>query len=218
MEITFNQIQKNIFDYFAKDKNLPKRFYFTGGTALSAIYLHHRESEDLDFFSEEDFDNDYIIEFIEKVTPLINAKSRITLRERVRIFELVDNKNQLIIKVDFGYYPHSRLKKGKKVQGVDVDSMVDIAANKITAILQRIAIKDFVDLYFLLKKYTIWDLLHWSQQKFRIEVDLVWLGSALLKAEKFENLPKMLIPLDLLELKSFYQDLAKKLGKSVVKP
>lgn len=215
-EVTFNPIQKTIFNSFAKDKSLPKRFYFTGGTALSAIYLHHRESEDLDFFSESDFDNEYIIEFIERVAPLINTQSRITLKERVRIFELVNNNKELVIKVDFGYYPHPRLKKGKKEQGVEVDSLVDIAANKITTILQRTEVKDFVDLFFLLKKYTIWDLLHWSQQKFRLEIDLIWLSSGFLKAEKFDYLPKMLVSLDLSELKEFYKDLAKTLGKSVV--
>lgn len=86
-----------------------------------------------------------------------------------------------------------------------------------TTILQRTEVKDFVDLYFLLKKYTIWDLLHFSQKKFNIEIDLIWLAAGLLKAQSFENMPKMLVPLDLSELKTFYKDLAKKLGKSVVK-
>lgn len=216
-ETTFSPAQKTIFDSFAKDKNLPKRFYFTGGTALSAVYLHHRESEDLDFFSESDFDNDYIIEFIERIALLINTKPRMTLKERVRIFELVDSNKNLIIKVDFGYYPHSRLEKGKKVQGVDVDSLVDIAANKMTTILQRTDIKDFVDLYFLLKKYTVWDLLHWSQRKFNIEIDLVWLASGFLKVEKFDYLPKMLVSLELSDLQAFYKDLTKKLGKSFLR-
>lgn len=216
-EVTFNPVQKIIFNFFAKDKSLTQRFYFTGGTALSAIYLHHRESEDLDFFSEKDFDNEHIIKFIEKVAQVINTKARITLKERVRIFELVNSNKELVIKVDFGYYPHSRLKKGEQVQGVEVDSLIDISANKMTTILQRTAIKDFVDLYFLLKKYTIWDMLHWAQEKFKIEIDLVWLGSAFLKAEKFDYLPKMLVPLDLPELKNFYKDLAKKIGSSVVK-
>lgn len=216
-EITFNPVQKTIFDAFAKDKNLSQKFYFTGGTALSAVYLHHRESEDLDFFSESDFDNDYITEFIEKIAPVINAKPRITLKERVQIFELVDSDNNLIIKVDFGYYPHFRLEKGEKLQGVDVDSLKDISANKITTILQRTEIKDFVDLYFLLKKYTIWDLLHWARQKFNMEIDLVWLASGFLKAEKFDYLPRMLVPLELSDLQAFYKDLAKKIGKSFLR-
>lgn len=215
-KITFTPVQKTIFNAFAKDKNLSEKFYFTGGTALSAVYFHHRESEDLDFFSESDFDNDYIIKFVDNLASLVNAKPRITLKERVRVFELVDKDKSLIIKIDFGY-PHSRLKKGKKLQGVDVDSLIDISANKITTTLQRTDIKDFVDLYFLLKKYTIWDLLHWSQQKFNMEIDLVWLASGFLKAEQFDYLPKMLVPLKLADLQIFYKNLARKIGKSFLR-
>jgi len=215
-EITFDPIQRIIFKEFAKTKFLSKRFYFTGGTALSAIYLHHRESEDLDFFSENDFDNDLIIEFIKHVSVILKLDYKVTLRERVRIFEFL-KRGKFIIKVDFGFYPHKRINKGKKLEGVDVDSLADIGANKITTILQRNAVKDFVDLYFLLQKYTIWDLLHFAQRKFGMEIDLVWLASGFLKAKQFENLPKMLVPLDLSKLKEFYKDLAKKLGSSVVK-
>lgn len=214
---TFSSTQKVVFDSFAKDKNLSKKFYFTGGTALSAVYLHHRESEDLDFFSETDFDNEEIISFVERVASLINTQPRITLKERVRIFELVDDHKNLVIKIDFGYYPHLRLEKGKKVQGVEVDSLVDISANKLATLLQRTDIKDFVDLFFLLKKYTIWDLLHWSQQKFKLEIDLVWLGAGFVKVEQFDYLPKMLVPLDLAQLNIFYKDLAVKIADKAVK-
>ena len=103
------------------------------------------------------------------------------------------------------------------VENIEIDSLEDIGANKLHTILQRTQVKDFVDLYFLLRKYTIWDLLHFSQKKFNLEIDLIWLSAGLLKAGSFENLPKMLVPMDLQELKDFYKDLAIKLGKSVVK-
>lgn len=215
-KLTFTSLQQQIFDEFSKNSKLLKQFYFTGGTALSAVYLHHRESEDLDFFSEKDFDNDLIIEFIKHVSAVLKLDYKVTLRERVRIFEFL-KRDKFIIKVDFGYYSHPRLKKGKKVQGVEIDSLEDIAANKMTTILQRTESKDFVDLYFLLKQYTIWDLLHFVKIKFRMEIDPVWLASGFLKAKKFESLPKMLISLDLAVLKNFYTDLAEKLGKKVVK-
>lgn len=216
MGITFTPLQQQIFDEFAKDKDLPKRFYFTGGTALSAIYLHHRESEDLDFFSEKDFDNDPVIEFMGKIADLLKLKSKVTLRERVRIFELF-KQDKFAIKVDFGFYPHKRLNKGEKVKGVDVDSLADIATNKLTTILQRTEVKDFVDLYFLLQRYTIWDLLHSVEIKFRMEIDHVWLAAGFLKAEEFTGLPKMIKPLTLDELKAFYIERAKKLGMTTVK-
>lgn len=215
-EITFDPVQEVIFNEFARNKNLSAKFYFTGGTALSAVYLHHRVSEDLDFFSEKEFDNQQIIEFIRHVSSVLKMEYRMIPKEVVKIFELY-KKDKFIIKVDFGFYPYQRLKIGKKVKGVSVDSLADIAANKMLTILQRREVKDFVDLFFLLKKYTTWDLLHFVKVKFNMEIDTVWLASGCLKAGSFENLPKMLVPMDLRELKAFYQDLAVKLGKSVVK-
>lgn len=212
----FTPIQKTVFDSFIKD-DLHKDFYFTGGTALKVFYFNHRESEDLDFFSEDDFDTDQAVKFMQKTASQLKAKLRSTVIEKVRIFELVDDKNNLIIKVDFAQYPYQRLKKSRVIEDIEIDSLEDIGANKLHTILQRTQVKDFVDLYFLLKKYTLWDLLHFSQKKFNLEIDLIWLSAGLLKANSFENLPKMLVPLDLLELQEFYKNLAKKLGGSVVK-
>ena len=44
--------QKSFLHEFTKSE-LRNVFRLTGGTALSAFYLEHRLSEDLDFFSEE---------------------------------------------------------------------------------------------------------------------------------------------------------------------
>lgn len=212
----FTPVQKKVFIAFTKS-DFSKQFYFTGGTALKVFYFNHRESEDLDFFSEDDFDTDLATEFMQSVAKELGAKLRFTSIEKVRIFELVDDKGNLILKVDFAQYPHPRLKKGEVVEGVVIDSLEDIGANKLHTILQRTQIKDFVDLHLLLKEYTIWDLLHFSQKKFGIEIDLIWLAAGLLKAQSFEYLPKMLTSLTLEELKDFYKDLAKRLGKSFAK-
>jgi len=46
-----DRIQQKILSLFS---TIPEHdsFYLTGGTALSAFYLHHRKSRDLDFFSD----------------------------------------------------------------------------------------------------------------------------------------------------------------------
>ena len=214
-ELTFTPLQKFIFDKFAKTP-LTRQFYFTGGTALSAVYLHHRESEDLDFFSEEGLEMEGIEQFIGDTAKSKNLEIRFTQRERTKIFELLRDK-KVEIKVDFAHYPYKRLKTGTKIGPVAVDSLRDIATNKLHTITARTEVKDFVDLYFLLKEFTLWDLIYGVEEKFNIELDLLWLGTDFLKVSQFDYLPKMLVPLKLSDLQEFYKDLAKKLGKKVIR-
>lgn len=216
-DLSFTPIQRVIFDEFSKNSKLRKQFYFTGGTALSAIYLHHRESEDLDFFSESDFNNEIIEDFVNNISKIIKLPIRSTQIEKTRMYEFVKG-SKVIIKIDFGYYPYQRLKKGVKIENVTIDNMFDIATNKLHTIAVRNHVKDFVDFYFLLKKFSFWDLYYGVREKFRMELDLVWLASDFLKVNKFEYLPKMLLPLTLEELKEFYRDQAKKIASRVIEP
>lgn len=48
--------QQALLNLISKQKDLISSFYLSGGTALSEYYLHHRLSEDLDFFSLEEVD------------------------------------------------------------------------------------------------------------------------------------------------------------------
>lgn len=215
-KLTFTPIQKKIFDKFSQDKNL-KQFYFTGGTALSAIYLHHRESEDLDFFTEDDFDNTITDQFINSIEKQLNLKSKFTQVYKTRMYYLYKN-NRLIIKIDFNHYPYKRLKKDVKIQGKEIDSLFDIATNKLQTIMSRTQVKDFIDLYFLLKKFTLWDLVYALEDKFKMEFDFVLIASSFLKVKQFDILPKMLVPLTIKELQDFYQEQAKKIGSRVIEP
>jgi len=45
--------QQQFLEFASKQDYISKNFYLTGGTALAAFYLHHRMSEDLDFFVKE---------------------------------------------------------------------------------------------------------------------------------------------------------------------
>lgn len=216
-KMTLTPKQQLIFDEIKKSDFIKQNFYFTGGTALSAVYLNHRLSEDLDFFSEKKFDTLEILNLITEWGEKHQFKIESEERTVVRIF-LLEFSDKEKLKVDFGYYPYQRLKLGKMIDAVEIDSLFDIAVNKLQTIHQRDDVKDFVDLYFLLKSFTIWDLMEGVRVKFRIELDPYTISADCFKAEKFDYLPKMLVPLDLLKLKSFYKDLAKKLGSSVVKP
>src|SRR3989338_7253647 len=182
--------QQIILDEVSQNDFLRSRYYFTGGTALSAVYLQHRYSEDIDLFSQEKLDNQ-------------------------DIFNLTF-KNGVDLKVDFACYPYKRLGKGITLDGVETDSLLDIAVNKLLTVSQRTEVKDFVDLYFLLQEFTIWDLMEGVRAKFKIKTDPFLVAIDFLKVEDFEYLPKMIKDLDLETLKSFFRQKAKELSKRSV--
>ena len=101
-------------------------------------------------------------------------------------------------------------------EGVWVDSLFDIAINKLITIIQRTDIKDFVDFYFLEPKFGVWDLIEGVGVKFHQKIEPYLLASDFLKVEDFEFLPKVVRPLSLEELKVFFRKLAKKVGMRAV--
>ena len=123
-------------------------------------------------------------------------------------------QGNLTLKLDFAYYPYPRLEKGSTYNNLQVDSLTDIAANKLLSILQRTEVKDYVDLFFLLKKFTLWDLTAKVEKKFNQEIDLLVLASHFTLAEDFTYLPKMIVPTELQEIKEFFLKEAEKMGRN----
>ncbi|TSC85233.1 MAG: hypothetical protein G01um101416_1030 [Microgenomates group bacterium Gr01-1014_16] len=211
-----SQNQKVILDELVGDKSLAGKFYFTGGTALAEAYFGHRVSEDLDFFSEEEFDTQLTLAVLEKLAKKYNLSIEAKPGEMVQMYFLKFASGEKI-KIDFGYYPYRRLVKSTEKRGeMWVDSLQDIIVNKLLATTQRTEVKDFVDLYFGLEKYTFWDLRDGVEAKFRMEVDPYTWAVDLTAVEGFETLPKMVKPLGLEKLKEFYRNLAKRLGMTGV--
>lgn len=212
------QEQEIILALAENNEFLRLQFYFTGGTALSVFYLKHRYSEDLDFFSEKRFDQRIIFTLVQdwgKKYKFSIKSSRFT--EVVYVFNLLF-ENKISLKVDFAYYPYRQLKKNNPPtqNNFRIDSLLDIATNKLLTISQRYDVKDFVDLYFLLQKFSVWDLMEAVRIKFKMELEPLLLGADFLKVEEFDYLPRMIKPLKLEELKIFYRELAKELGKKSV--
>ncbi len=204
----FTPEQNIILNQVAKDSYLRSNFYFTGGTALSYLYLHHRNSEDLDFFTTIKLDPAEILAKITNWAQQYDFKFESQMKEVVYIFFLTFN-NGIKLKVDFGYYPVQRVEKGMQYKQLEVDSLFDIAINKLVTIQQRTTVKDFVDLYFLLEQFTIWDLMYGAEAKFHMKIDLFMLaGDLLYKPEEFSSLPKMIKPLTLEELRAFFRETA----------
>lgn len=151
----FDPLQKKFIDAY-KRTPLAKKFYLTGGTLLAVCYLHHRHSLDLDFFANEPV-------VLGKIQPMINAiakSARIEIGDYRRVadryeWEIRDNREHT--KVEFVFYDFKPLKPRLHWQGILIDTLPDLVANKIFALLERHEPKDIFDIYYLLQK-TKWPL------------------------------------------------------------
>lgn len=207
--------QKKAIDLVAKEPKL-STFYLSGGTALAAFNLHHRFSDDLDFFSFEPIDGQFLHKFVKNVEKKLGAKS--TRYERIfdrNLFFLKLDKSEEL-KVEFTQYPFKQLSKVKLRCGLRVDSLRDIAANKLMALLDRFDPKDFVDLFFLLQRFSLEKIKKDAEKKFGSKIDNIFLGSEIAKAQRIKALPMMLRPLTINELQVFFVELARQVGQNML--
>lgn len=211
------QAQESILDELRKSEYIKQRFYFSGGTALASYYLHHRYSEDLDFFSPHRFDNQAIIELVEEWSKRHKFSIKARFVEVVYRFELTFPFGE-VLKLDLSYYPYQQIEPPKDRDGIALDSLTDIAVNKLLTVSQRTDVKDFVDLYFLLQQFSTWDLLEGVRQKFKMDQEPLLLAADFLKVEDFTLLPKMIKPLTIGKLKTFFREKAKEIGGKAVEP
>lgn len=192
------------------------RFYLTGGTALAAYYLKHRVSDDLDFFTYEEPERMYLHGFAESLKDKLGA-------DKLR-FERLYDRNQFFflfgaeeLKVEFTKYPFATLEEPRVIEEVRVDSLRDIAANKLMALVDRFEPKDFIDLYFLLQEFPLSAVRSDVENKFGHTLGPVFLGGEFAKAKHIAALPKMLKPLTVEELKAFFAQRARELAPEIFK-
>lgn len=213
----FTLIQKRFLDEVRREQYLIGKFYLTGGAALAACYLNHRESEDIDLFTNVPFDESTVIAAMSRITARLRIKSTLAkIHERLR-YDLAFSKNELL-KIDFVFYDFKHIEPVNTLDGLSVDSIGDIAVNKLLALSQRTASKDFVDLYFLLKHYTVWDLRQSVEHKFKLDIDPLYLSALFAKAEDLTDMPIMKKKLSLETLKKFFLNEAKSLAAPMLKP
>lgn len=200
-----------------ENKFLAQNFYLSGGTPLAAIYLKHRYSEDLDFFCEKEFDILNINIFLKKVKKELGIK-KIDFEQSFNrnLFFLHFTKE--VLKIEFTYFPFMRLEIGTKLHGVYLDSLLDVAVNKLFTVYQRTKARDFIDLFFLCKEagFSISDLIKKAKIKFDWHIDPLQLGTQFIKVEEVKDYPRMIKKLDKKELINFFINEAKKLKSEIL--
>jgi len=154
-----SQSTRELLTVFTKHRKLLGGFYLTGGTALT-LHLGHRESDDLDFFSQRPFNAQRLLQHLEPMGRFENIElNKDTLNAFI-------NK----VKVQFLYYPYRLLEKSHVWKGIAISSLIDIACTKCVTISTRGSKKDFIDMYALLQHYSLKEILRKVKQKYQ-EID-----------------------------------------------
>lgn len=148
-------------------KEFGKSFYLAGGTAL-ALQIGHRDSIDFDFFSLDDFSTRVLFKKIEKA--IVKHSIKKIQEEENTLSVLVDNR----IKISFFTYKYKLIEKLINAENVRLASVIDIGCMKLSAIVARAVIKDYVDIYFILQKTPLKRLLNAAERKFPdIDINLI---------------------------------------------
>jgi len=118
-----------------------KKYVLVGGSAL-ALYVCHRKSEDLDFFTyDNSFDKKEIFEYVKGF-------------ENKEILHQSDEQIDLLldgVKVTF-FNAQWKFLKPQKVEKFNLSSLESISAMKVNVMFLRAKYRDYYDLYFLVKE------------------------------------------------------------------
>ncbi|MEE2779282.1 MAG: nucleotidyl transferase AbiEii/AbiGii toxin family protein [Myxococcota bacterium] len=184
-----------------------RRFYLSGGAALSAGYLGHRYSDDLDFFGPDPVPIRKLVAFMEQL-PGLHSLQWLLPRERTTF--LITWDDQSTVKVEYRHFPFEQLHAPHPVTPFYVDSIPDLLANKLYALIERRYELDRIDIYLMLRllpEVTVQEAVAAAEQKFDLrglvlKSVLDRLGSMLP-----EQSPEALFtPLDLGEMATFFSD------------
>lgn len=214
----FTSKQLDVLECIQNAKQITKRFYLTGGTALAGFYLRHRLSEDLDLFNEnEEVDQRLVDAFLKKISPQLAIVHIRRSQFLGLISYLLTFKDKESLKVDFNYYPFPRIEKGMKYKNLEIDSIYDIAVNKVHTLFMKPRGRDYVDLYFIMQSYnySLDKLILDAKAKFDWDIDRVTLASQFARAKDFNEMPVMLKQFDRKDMERFFLSLAKKLEDKI---
>lgn len=151
-----NESQNNLLLLLKKFK---KDFGLVGGTAI-ALYLGHRQSIDFDLFSVKPIISKSIRSKIVKD----NKIEKVIINDKEEYTMIVDG-----VKVTFLFYPFkiNFTKEFNKV--IKIPDLLTLAAMKAYALGRRAKWKDYVDLFFIMEKKGIKQVINRTKKIFRVE-------------------------------------------------
>lgn len=166
--LSYKTVNSNTLELLKKlmSENLFHEMRLVGGTAL-ALQYGHRNSIDLDFFGKLDASDDEILSVLNQYNDLEILKES----DKIKIYKING------IKVDFVSYDYPWLDNVVCEDGIRLASPKDIGAMKIYAAEGRGSRKDFIDIFYLLKRFSLEELLSFYKLKYPNHSEFVALRS-----------------------------------------
>jgi hypothetical protein len=197
-------ISPQTFTLIQELQRLPelKEFYLVGGTSL-ALQLGHRNSIDIDLFTQNDFNGNDILNLL---NPTYEVKE--IYRRENTIISLVNN-----IKTDFIRHSYPFILPPLTEEGITFLSKEDISAMKFHAIIQSgKRLKDFIDIYFLLQHFSMKQMLEFFSRKYSYSNPMIAMKAINFFDEIDENIdsPKLMNPITLQQIKKRIQEASQK--------
>ena len=137
-----------------------ENFYLVGDTNLS-LRIGHRISVDIDLFSTVEFENEHIIEILERNFKTFSYKNN---SNPIRVYGFIDNVKMDLVRHHF----FNKISDTIVVDGIRMFGDQDIMAMKSLAVLKRGVKKDFYDINELLNHYSIEDFIISYKKKYII--------------------------------------------------
>jgi len=146
-------------EVFRKLHHFANRFVLAGGTAIM-MQIGHRQSFDFDCFSEKTLPENLV-----QHTKNIFGRS---IYLQYKTSEQLTFKTNKGISITFVYHPYKLLRKPIKTPFISLFHLDDLATNKAYTIGRRAAWRDYVDLFFLLKRnlYNLEKVIKLTEKKF----------------------------------------------------
>ena len=195
-----------------KNNILPEKTYLAGGTAL-ALQFGHRISIDFDFFTPMDFISQDIIKKLEKIGKFVFQESK----EKNTLLGLFQG-----VKFSLFKYDYPLVKPTINYLGIELVSPEDIFAMKIAAIIDRGTIKDFIDVYFLIKKgISLEQSLDYYNKKYNALANNIY---SIIKSLTYfddadlKEMPEMIEKIDWEEIKKFFEKETVRIAEKFLEP
>ena len=175
-----NTLSKNQKNVFQKLSNFSDEFVLAGGTAIMLI-AGYRKSFDFDLFSKKPLKRSLL------------SRARQIFGDDINV--QVDNSKLLLftapggIKIDFVQFPYPPLHNLIKSKPIPLFDLRDLASSKAYTIGRRAAWRDYVDTFFLEKKFGLDLIISEAEERFKGEFSKKLFLEQLVYYDDLEILP-----------------------------